>query len=94
MCPILDEHNQTATPVFVSNRLKKIKSLPMVCFKYVPTEDNPADMATIGKTLTQLSTSIWWKGPHWLLDHKKEWSNWKPPVSNVDFDTECKGNKN
>ena len=80
-------------PVFVSNRLKEIKSLPMVCFKYVPSEDNPADMATRGNTLTELSTSIWWKGPHWLLDHEKEWPNWRPPVSNVDFDTECKGNK-
>ena len=80
-------------PVFVSNRLREIKSLPKVCFKYVPTEDNPADMATRGKTLQELSISIWWKGPHWLVDHEKEWPDWKPPVSNVDFDAEGKGNK-
>ena len=77
-------------PVFVSNRLREIKSLPKVCFKYVPTEDNPADMTTRGKTLQELSISIWWKGPHWPVDHEKEWPDWKPPV---DFDAEGKGNK-
>ena len=60
-------------PVFVSNRLREIKSLPKVCFKYVSTEENPADLATRGKTLQELSISIWWKGPHWLVDHEKEW---------------------
>ena len=36
----------------------------MVCFKYIPTEDNPADMAQPEERLfTELSTSIWWKGP-------------------------------
>ena len=64
-----------------------------MCFKHVPTEDNPADMATRGKTLQERSISMSWKGPYWLVNHEKEWLDWKPPVSNVDFDTECKGNR-
>ena len=58
----------------------------MVCFKYIPTEDNPADMAQPEERLLQ----------NCLLPFggkAQEWPNWNPPVSNVDFDTECKGNK-
>ena len=51
---------------FVTNRLKEIKSLEGLSFRYVPTEDNPADIATRGKTPVELSSSIRWTGPHWL----------------------------
>ena len=65
-------------PVFVKNRLKEIKSLEGVDFRYVPTKDNPADMATRGKPPQELS-SIWWSGPHWLKQPKNQWPKWKLP---------------
>ena len=65
-------------PVFVKNRLKEIKSFKDVDFRYVPTEDNSADMATWGKPPQELS-SIWWSGPHWLKQPKDQWPKWKLP---------------
>ena len=59
----------------------------------VPTEDNPADMATRGKTPTELSISIWWKGPYWLQSHETDWPDWKPPVPSGDFDADYIGNR-
>jgi len=42
-----------STPVFVTNRLKEIKSLQGTDIRF---EDNPADMATRGRTPQQLSS--------------------------------------
>ena len=41
--------------VFVTNRLKEIKSLDGVTFKHISSEDNPADLATRGKSCHHLS---------------------------------------
>ena len=51
---------QTSKPlsVFVTNRLKEIKSLEETMFNHVSSEDNPADLATRGKSPQELS-SIW-----------------------------------
>ena len=65
-------------PVFIANRLKEIKSYK-VDFRYVSTEHNPADMATRGKTPQELSSSIWWNGPHWLKQPKDKWPKWNLP---------------
>ena len=46
-------------PVFVENRLKEIKSHKRMSFKYVPTQENPADLATRGKSPSELQCSIW-----------------------------------
>ena len=53
---------------FVENRIKEIHSvLPNVTWKHCPTQDNPADLGTRGKTLKQLqSLEKWWHGPSWL----------------------------
>ena len=59
---------ETSKPlsVFVANRIKEIKSLEAVSFSHVSSENNPADMATRGKSPEELSSSIWWSGPLWL----------------------------
>ena len=75
-------------PVFVTNRLKETTSLHGVDFRYVPTEDNPADIATRGKTPLELSSSIWWTGPHWLRQEKSKWPKWKIPETKVDMEAE------
>ena len=35
-------------PLFVTNRLKEITVLERVCFRHVPSEENPADLVTRG----------------------------------------------
>lgn len=61
--------------VFVANRIKEInKSKEVVKFQYVPTNKNPADLATRKTTYDQLVNSeIWWKGPKWISDPAKDW---------------------
>ena len=44
-------------PTFVTNRLKEIKSLERVSIRYVPTEENPADLATRGKSPSELKNT-------------------------------------
>ena len=41
--------------------------MPDVSWKYCPTDENPADLGTRGKTPKQLQESkLWWKGASWL----------------------------
>ncbi|KAH7718166.1 Pao retrotransposon peptidase family protein [Aphelenchoides avenae] len=57
-------------PVFVENRLREIrilKGLHNICIKYVPTEDNPADVLSRGISASKLQEhQLWWKGPRFL----------------------------
>ena len=80
--------------VFVTNRVKEIKSLPGVTFAHVPTSDNPADMATRGMSPEELLSSIWWKGPVWLTNPVQQW----PDSEHIDehtheFESEVRGSK-
>ena len=68
--------------VFVTNRLREIKSLEGVSIRYVPTEENPADLATRGKSPSELMNSIWWNGPHWLSQTVERWPYPKMPEDN------------
>lgn len=43
--------------LFVTNRLKEIRALEGVCFRHIPSEDNPADLATKGKAPIELSST-------------------------------------
>lgn len=79
-------------PVFISNRLKEIHTSQGIRFKYVKTKDNPADIATRGQSPEELS-SIWWKGPQWLQQHKDHWPEGNiPPETNLRFDAELETN--
>ena len=68
-------------PIFVTNRLKEIRSLKGVSIKYIPTEENPADLATRGKSPSELMNSIWWNGPQWLSHTTDQWPD--PKISLV-----------
>ncbi|XP_043502762.1 uncharacterized protein LOC122524512 [Polistes fuscatus] len=64
--------------VFVSNRVSTIhellKDIPH-SFKYVPTEHNPADLASRGLPVRKiLNHTLWWSGPSWLITRH----NWPP----------------
>ena len=61
---------------FVANRLTDINLLSAKKdWRYVSTHDNPADLGTRGKVLTheELTNSIWFTGPEWLVKDKSEW---------------------
>ena len=45
------------------------------CWRYCPSDDNPADLPSRGITATQLiSYSHWWNGPSWLSQPEFQWS--------------------
>ena len=37
--------------------------------------DNPADIATRGKSPTELNSYIWWNGPTWMAKPNQQWPN-------------------
>ena len=49
---------------FVANRVHKIRQHPGIQWRYVPTADNPADLASRGGMVT--NAELWWNGPSWL----------------------------
>jgi hypothetical protein len=60
--------------VFVGNRVKEIKKHKNVHFLYVPTEENPADVASRGCSAESLKENRkWWKGPIWLIKNECDW---------------------
>ncbi|XP_057686666.1 uncharacterized protein LOC130912537 [Corythoichthys intestinalis] len=64
---------------FVSNRVQKIRlnSSPQQ-WRYVPSEQNPADIASRGSSASELITSDWFKGPQFL------WDKEIPPAADID----------
>ncbi|KAK3108760.1 hypothetical protein FSP39_015041 [Pinctada imbricata] len=60
---------------FVANRVSEIHdhSEP-VQWRYVPTEENPADLASRGTTVEKLVEEIkWWYGPSFLREPEQTW---------------------
>ena len=65
---------------FVENRLKAIRAHPTLTFHYVPTHDNPADLATRGTSALDLHDDTkWWYGPPWLSLASTAWPRGKHP---------------
>ncbi|XP_051792767.1 uncharacterized protein LOC127530320 [Acanthochromis polyacanthus] len=63
---------------FVSNRVQKIHlSTNPQQWRYVPTDKNPADLASRGSSASELLTSTWFKGPQFL------WEKDLPPAADV-----------
>ena len=60
---------------FVSNRVGEVQneSLPEN-WRHVPTDQNPADIATRPPKVEDLkSNSLWWNGPAFLMKQESEW---------------------
>jgi len=67
-------------PVFVQNRVDEIRQQEHVSFGYIPSENNPADLATRGLTVTELKeSSLWWHGPIWIQCDEHCWPSWNLP---------------
>ncbi|UYV75610.1 hypothetical protein LAZ67_13000736, partial [Cordylochernes scorpioides] len=71
-------------PTFIGNRVAEIQSCPQVReWRYVPTGDNPADIASRGIQGSELKqSSIWWTGPTWLSAESTEWPRKLPVFEN------------
>lgn len=54
--------------IFVSNRVNRIlQVIPIEQWFHVPTDSNPADLATRGLSSKEiLKNSLWWGGPQFL----------------------------
>jgi len=92
MCVLHWLQSHKPLSVFVTNRLKEIKSLKGKIFKHVSSEDNPADLATRGKYPKELTSSIWWMGPAWLGYPQDKWLISKiPECKTADGESEMKG---
>ena len=50
---------------FVHNRVRKIQDKNWITWRYVPTKENPADLASRGGPVPQ-DSGLWWHGPKWL----------------------------
>lgn len=61
-------------PIFVANRVQKIREYSTVKFHYVPREFNPADFGVRGATAVELmGADLWWSGPGWLSESLDNW---------------------
>lgn len=60
---------------FVENRVQEIRRLTdPKDWRYCPTKDNPADIASRGESVSKLSADDkWWYGPTFLLNPKDSW---------------------
>ena len=54
---------------FVANRVAKIQLQKRITWRYVPSEENPADLASRGGQVK--SSELWMTGPEWLHDENQ-----------------------
>ena len=72
---------------FVGVRVAEIQeSWSTSSWRYVPSEDNPADDLNRGITIEELSSGRWMNGPPFLLKPKTEWPNERAAVSKVQIE--------
>ena len=68
---------------FIENRVAEIRKHKDIIFHYVPSKDNPADLASRGVVINDLlENSLWWHGPEWLLDPNYVWTPWEQDIPN------------
>ena len=54
----------------VENRVQKIHAKPEITWRHVPTQENPADLASRGGDVE--FSELWGKGPEWVA-HREHW---------------------
>ncbi|XP_058817717.1 uncharacterized protein LOC131681029 [Topomyia yanbarensis] len=66
---------------FVGNRVSEIQQFTHGCqWRHVPGSENPADLVSRGMSVDEfLNSKLWKEGPHWLLQHCREWAAFEPP---------------
>ena len=64
----------------MKNRIDEIRKKEGVNFRYISTNDNPADLATRGKQIDEIrNNSFWWHGPEWINKTENLWPSWNIP---------------
>ncbi|VDN40235.1 unnamed protein product [Gongylonema pulchrum] len=72
--PCIEAEIDDRLPRFVKNRLKEIKKVANITYRYITTAENPAVLATRGLSPSMLSASVrWWNGPDWLSKTRSNW---------------------
>ncbi|MBV2113425.1 MAG: aspartyl protease family protein [Candidatus Thiodiazotropha sp. (ex Ctena orbiculata)] len=62
---------------FVENRVAEIKKHNDITFHYIPSKENPADIASRGVDIDSLlNSNLWWTGPEWLTQSSNTWPVW------------------
>ena len=70
--------------MWVENRLSEIrKNIGVDCWHYVPTESNPADIATRCNKKVKFNEVLWFKGASFLTQEEKCW----PTITHKIFET-------
>ena len=72
-------------------RTDEIRLVENIHFRYVRSEQNPADIASRGSFFNDLIDSMWFSGPPWL-PHQQEWPPevYEPIKDNQEFEVEAK----
>lgn len=78
-CVIAWATSTKVLPALVERSVKQIKEARMKRFSYVPTDQNPADVASRGAGLAELRAQKWYEGPSWL-PKRTEWPAQKEDV--------------
>ena len=67
-------HSRQFKP-FVANRIGEIQSeISPDRWRYIPTNENPADYLTCGTMLVELSQlRVWWEGPTFISKGEMDW---------------------
>ena len=75
----------------MSNRVAKIKEKDYILWRHVPTESNPADIASRGCDAKKLNNR-WFKGPEWMTN-TNEWPEDIVTAASADSESEAKPTK-
>ena len=60
--------------------MAEIKRASDITFRYIPSDQNPADLPTRGLPANELSdATLWWHGPGWLEKSEILWPEWCLP---------------
>ena len=55
-----------------------------ISFRYVPLNENPADLPTRGLSGEEISEAkLWWYGPSWLKSSEHSWPEWYVPPDDL-----------
>ena len=60
---------------FVANRVKKIQQHSFIQWRYVRSDQNPANLGSRGGRADE-SAKLWWEGPAWIAEPE----NWPPDI--------------
>ncbi|XP_075162888.1 uncharacterized protein LOC142235521 [Haematobia irritans] len=72
-------HSSTLS-TFVGNRVSEIQNLSNdIYWRYIPTDQNPADLVSRGCSVIELENSNWFYGPSFLRSSESEWPPFDGP---------------